>query len=99
MAVSKSKRSFRCSDILYETIERAAAETGMSTNEWISQACVRQINDPIIGAKLDVDDIIEAKKNERTLELIDTIQKTSNLFEKHLKELSDLRPDTPDAPE
>lgn len=84
---------------MYEAIEQAASAVGMSTNEWISQACVRQINDPIIGEKLDVDDIIEAKKNERTLELIDTIRKTSNLFERHLKELSDLRPSSPDKPE
>jgi len=84
---TKSLRSFRCSDAFWSAIEKAASEAGMSSNEWLNLAAVRNLQSPLIGEPTDLCNLAELKKADELNSLQSAINRTNKIFEQTAKSL------------
>jgi len=88
MKNQKKKRSWRCTDAIYQSISEAATQEGMPIAVWIEFAVRAQLKNGVDGSSpVDLDSVGELAKANAMDKLIVQMEKTDKIFEETRKEL------------
>mgnify|MGYP001197527609 FL=1 len=83
MKPKKKKRAFTATDTLWKLVEKAAFDSGISINEWMTSAINQQLKEGINGQGLNVDEASELINAKALSEATSSAMQLEKAMERH----------------
>lgn len=83
MKSKKKKRAFTATDTLWKLVEKAASDSGISINEWITSAINQQLKEGINGQGLNVDEASELINAKALSDATSSAMQLEKAMERH----------------